>query len=258
MRQATRGRIRKPGALDDMPSGISPGSLANLQLWFDASTIKNLADGAAVAQWDDLSGNDRHLAQATGGNQPIWKAKSFNGLPCIRLDGSNDYMNCTAFSFTNLTLFIVVRINNFIGDNLGLMTFFTTGGNDYNSVDGMVITTGTPDYDIQNLRYLGGSGNPQIDIANQLYLTPFILTLRWDNSGGNAYMHINGGSDTSDSLGGYLDSVDPNTIRVGARGSSAASYARNDYAEIIAYSDLKDAPTIAAIEAYLTAKWRIG
>jgi hypothetical protein len=255
MRQATRGRTRVPGAVDDQPSGISPGSLANLQLWFDAMTIKNLADGAAVSQWNDLSGNNRHLAQATGGNQPIWKEKGLNGLPCVRFDGSNDYMTCTAFAHTNLTMFGVVFPTDWISNDICVFSLFAAGSEDWNSADGWAFSTGVGDYQFNWLRYVGA--NAMSMSVSPAWYNPMIVTLRLDNSGATAYVHINGGADTSDT---YSDTtqIDAASMRIGARGTTLNNYSRIDYAEIIAYSDLLSSANIAAIEAYLTAKWRIG
>jgi len=251
----TKGRTRYPGAISDVVVGVNPKSLSNLQLWFDAMTIKSLADGAAVAQWNDLSGNGRHLAQATGGSQPLYKAKGLNGLPCVRFDGSNDYMDCTAFAHTNLTMFGVVFPTNWITNDLCVFSMFATGAQDWNSADGWIFSSGVGDYQFNWLRAIGA--NILTVTLSPAWFNPLLVTLRLDNSAATAYVHINGGADTSDT---YSDttSIDSNTMRIGARGTTLGSYGRIDYAEIIAYNDLKDAATIAAIEAYLTAKWRIG
>jgi hypothetical protein len=57
------------GAIPQIPRGgiLGPDALANLELWFDATTIVGVSNGDAVPQWDDLSGNERHATEATIG-----------------------------------------------------------------------------------------------------------------------------------------------------------------------------------------------
>lgn len=50
--------------------------------------------GATAAQWDDISGNAKHLVQATPALQPVVAADAF-GRPCLRFDGVDDYMLST-------------------------------------------------------------------------------------------------------------------------------------------------------------------
>jgi hypothetical protein len=48
---------------------------------------------AAVSQWNDASGNARHLKQATGAAQPAVQADG-----SILFDGTSDYLKCDAFT----------------------------------------------------------------------------------------------------------------------------------------------------------------
>lgn len=54
---------------------------------------------AGVSQWDDLSGNNRHWAQATTGSQPTFGATSGpNGTPAITFDGVDDNLRNTTLT----------------------------------------------------------------------------------------------------------------------------------------------------------------
>lgn len=55
---------------DDVGAVVVGPPLANLAAAFDAS-INITSSGGFASQWADLSGNARHLLQATGANQPI-------------------------------------------------------------------------------------------------------------------------------------------------------------------------------------------
>jgi hypothetical protein len=72
-----------------------PSSLfgADLVAWFKADAgTSTTTDGNPISQWNDQSGNSHNLAQASGSLQPLYKAAIQNGMPVVRFDGSNDYL----------------------------------------------------------------------------------------------------------------------------------------------------------------------
>lgn len=91
-------------------SAFSPLTLGPA-LWFDAATIP-LADGAAVSQWDDRSGNARHATQATSGKRPVLRTSGVNGRPAVDFDGTDDELITPAY--TNgpaVSLFVVAQLD---------------------------------------------------------------------------------------------------------------------------------------------------
>jgi len=61
-------------------------------LWYSANGASNFTLLAAnkISQWLDISGNARHLNQATGGNQPTYNAIGFNSvMPCVQMASGN-------------------------------------------------------------------------------------------------------------------------------------------------------------------------
>jgi hypothetical protein len=62
--------------------------------------------GGLVSQWDDQSGNDRHLKQATGTNQPSAEADG-----SILFDGIDNYMKCDAFPLVQpMTYYLLMKV----------------------------------------------------------------------------------------------------------------------------------------------------
>jgi hypothetical protein len=61
--------------------GPSLPVISGLAAWYDANRITGLADGAAVSQWNDLSGNGRHLTQNTATNKPLYRSANPNLAP---------------------------------------------------------------------------------------------------------------------------------------------------------------------------------
>ena len=100
-------------------AGFDPSYISGLQLWldstrglFDATSGGNsvTTDGAAVARWEDRSGNNRNALQATSVNRPILKTAVQNGKNGIRFDGVNDFMATSSFAHSvPLTLFLVCK-----------------------------------------------------------------------------------------------------------------------------------------------------
>ena len=98
-------------------SAIQPDATSGtLEHWFKADAMVGngdvTSDGDSVSQWTDSNalGN---ATQGTGGNQPIYKTNQINSLPCVRFDGSDDWMSADNTSTaTTQTRFIVAKATN--------------------------------------------------------------------------------------------------------------------------------------------------
>lgn len=66
-------------------------------LWVDASDAATITlNVTRVSQWNDKSGNNRHLLQATSGNQPLFVAGGLNGLDVVHFDLTTRGMKTSA------------------------------------------------------------------------------------------------------------------------------------------------------------------
>lgn len=63
-----------------------------------ASQITGKNDGDAISQWNDVSGHGRHLLQATGGKQPLYKTNINYSVPAVRFDGIDDFLQTAGFT----------------------------------------------------------------------------------------------------------------------------------------------------------------
>jgi len=64
-------------------------------LWLDAADPGTITEsGGAVSQWDDKSGNNHHVVQATAAARPTYSATAFNGQPTIFFDATDDLLAC--------------------------------------------------------------------------------------------------------------------------------------------------------------------
>ena len=90
--------------------GVSALPTANLLFQYDAELGITL-NGSNVSQWDDQSGNGRHMTQGTAANQPEYVSNGFGSFHTIRFDASNDVLANTSMGgiASPLTIYMVVK-----------------------------------------------------------------------------------------------------------------------------------------------------
>jgi hypothetical protein len=84
-------RLLRPKAA----SGFDPRTIADLSVWYDASVASSITIETGVSQWNDLSGNNRHLTQTITNNQPAYVTNALNGRPAVDFDGTNDSLSAS-------------------------------------------------------------------------------------------------------------------------------------------------------------------
>jgi len=57
------------------------------------------ADGSAVATWDDRTPINNDATQGTAANRPTFETGEVGGNPCVRFDGSNDFLSFPTSNF---------------------------------------------------------------------------------------------------------------------------------------------------------------
>lgn len=81
---------RWDGRLFGKPKLWTPAEISTT-IWCDAYDEDTITESSgAVSQWDDKSGNDNHLTQATGAEQPTTGTRNINGLNALDFDGVAD------------------------------------------------------------------------------------------------------------------------------------------------------------------------
>jgi hypothetical protein len=109
-------------------SSAEPWTPSNLTTyaWYDASDTNTITESAgAVSQWDDKSGNNRHVTQGTGSKQPTTGARTIGTLNVLDFDGGDILMN-TSFAVSSLNIsFAQVFKSDIISGSAG--SFFGFG-----------------------------------------------------------------------------------------------------------------------------------
>jgi hypothetical protein len=85
--------VRPPASFASRRGGFGAGSILALSpvAWFRSGM--GIATATGVSQWDDQSGNARHLKQATGAAQP-----ALQGDGSILFNGTGHFLKCDAFT----------------------------------------------------------------------------------------------------------------------------------------------------------------
>lgn len=135
------------------PLLVSPDEIGNVVAWYDADQIAlpdNTSVGnAATVNWLDLSGNARHLLQATVASQPTLQLGEIGGSAGVLFDGVDDYMQTATFTLAHpVEVFVVGRftaagnrtvVDGFAADTMAVKRIGTTA---MGAGSGGVTTTG--------------------------------------------------------------------------------------------------------------------
>lgn len=143
-----------------------PSDISGLELWLGARFVTGKNDGDAVSSWLDQSSNGRNAGQANGTKQPLYKTGIINGLPVLRFDGSDDFLNVPAIDLTGtsgLTLFVVVANITSGGDRI----IFENSTNINSFTDGFLLYRETGNSIAAALRgSAGGAGSNFVTTAS--------------------------------------------------------------------------------------------
>jgi hypothetical protein len=129
-----------------------------------------------VKKWRDRSGKGHHLAQSDPTKQPLFIESVVNGLPCVRFDGSNDYLVSGAWAYNQAKCISIVlrRYNNAFKyiyssiDAAGMALFQADGA----SEDRVSMYAGT------------GSGDPNGAIDNSVW---YLVTAEYNTTSSKIY-----------------------------------------------------------------------
>lgn len=214
-----------------------PTEIPNLAAWYRADQGITIATG--VSQWNDISGNARHLTQGTGGAQPLFVASAVNGKPAVRCDGADDFMTA-AFALTQpCTMFFAVK--NVAVGAAATHDVLVDGGT-LGTV--AIVQDNSPNFTIT----AGTARSSATTLANGVYD-------RWG-------LYLNGAPSYFTSAGATFlgpftfGANNPGGLTLGALQNGSRS-ANVEFAEAIVYSRFLSASEGARVDAYLKARYAL-
>jgi hypothetical protein len=86
---------------------------ADLAVWLDAEDTSTITlNGSTVSQWNDKSGNGRHVSQENATQQPAYTTGALSNKPVLTFDGVNDTLQRASAGLSGLSsvsIFVVMR-----------------------------------------------------------------------------------------------------------------------------------------------------
>ncbi len=222
------------------------------QAWYDAADPLTITEsGGAVSQWDDKSGNDRHVLQGNGAFQPV-----YNLSDAVDFNGSTHWLgNLNPFMWDNgeLSVFVISRPTQ-INANL----IYVSEGNTANSVPTYVPARFLSSQLGVSIRAQGGPG---FLINDTLGVAPLLNTRHlsyWKDEGDQFTARLNAADEPLAepyARAGFLtlDNFTLGAVRVGA---AIARHIRGEVNEIVICNNLSNADR-QRMEGYLAWKWGI-
>jgi len=222
-------------------------SMIQTALWLDAADASTITEsGGAVSQWDDKSGNNYHVSQATAANQPAVSTDAGNAS--LLFDGTSDYLrhNVSGTITYPSSIFLVCRNT----DTANAGHVFTV--NDSSEFDSYYTLT-QRDNSGQKLFYQSriGLNAPSIIVASS-FNTEIIEAV--SNASDDNELFSNGtsvGTDTNTWPARSYDNITVGRLRY----QSSAQYFIGHVHEIIWIRQSLNLATRQRIEGYLAHKW---
>lgn len=234
----------------------APWTPANITtaLWLDSNDSSTITQsGGVVSQWDDKSGNARHLSQATPALRPTYDATGFNSLPTIQASSSllSTNVNVSGFSGgASLWGVAAATMESTTPGNGRLFSFGQFGvNNDYDSAlrAAFILRTGS-----SNAIY-AYRVNPK-STANVSLNTPSIFGSVFNGTDHIAYVDGTAASAVS-STGNFTSAPILGLFRDNAPGSGALWVGK--CSEFILGDTTLSAADRERIEGYLAHKWAL-
>jgi hypothetical protein len=217
--------------------------------WFDASDTNTItyAFTNLVSQWNDKSGNNRHVTQANTASQPITGARTINGLNVLDFDGA-DFINKSSSTMLPAS---------------GDVAFFMVATVDVinNSADSLYGVSGTTDFQLDAVNATQFNGQINVtgagvdtSLTGGPFAGPSIYNCNFDYNGLNKYNAFIDGTQRAVNTA-YTTKLSTNqTHQIFRNRGGTAQYTDGACAEYIICEDVTT-ETRQKIEGYLAHKW---
>ncbi|HEX5791201.1 MAG TPA: InlB B-repeat-containing protein [Luteolibacter sp.] len=218
----------------------TPASISTAA-WYDAADAASITHSAGeVSQWNDKSGNARHLLQASSTNRPIYGATSWNGtsLPALSFDGTDDYIESASTIVQASTTMIAVYDQAQASSSSRPFGIRNTAGSNK-----MTFAFGTDN----SLRYDGTSTNGTISASLGQHLRVASRT----SSAQTDYLDGSPNINATVTLPTHADGY----INVGNTNSALVCPFSSKVAEAILIAGTIPQATREQVEGYLAHKW---
>lgn len=222
----------------------------NLIVWLNAQTVQG-AHGSGVSSWADGSQKGNNADQIDIANQPLLQKPAQNGMPAIKFDGTNDFMQFTNSSFSDftkgMTIFCVAKPTS---SNSGRFIDFE------NDISGDSIKFYQQNG--SNFEYAVSNGSTQTAVASPgITSGAFKLFEARHNGAGTATLHVNGVQTEKRTTMNNINNVTRNKSYLGKSHTGSNVNFNGQIAELLVYDKILPDSTCKIIEQYLIGKYAL-
>lgn len=227
------------------PGGV--GNSAENDLWLRAdkgalnSGGSEASPGQSVQTWNDQSGNDNHVTQATAGNQPVVLGNALNGQPMLTFNGTGQHMTGELGSLSAPITMISVNRFTAAATDAYVMTIGDLNANQTVSISR---ETDNNYYAFtQGAKYYGPTLSDN---------TPYIIHSRHNIASAFHEVFLNESASGATDYGASV--ITDGSLILGAD-RSISNFLGGDVAEAIIYNHILNSAQKIIVENYLAAKY---
>lgn len=230
------------------PAPWTPANLANLFAWYDPSDLSTITEvSGAVSQYDDKSGNNYHLKQATAADQPSTGVNTLNGLNVITFGGGSEKL-FTDFNIPTQTASSILMVARASATNQTIFGFLQDGNTMYRLSQIFSLSGYINVYD-DNIAPKNANGGA-------LQANTYVLLTATSQINGDVTMQVNNATPATTTTG--TTSFNVNSFVMGSLGSAGSTFALiGDVAEVIVTNDVIGSTDKTDAKNYLATKWGI-
>jgi len=244
------------GVVESGGSGaFTPKSVAGCVLWLDgndpAGNGVQPSDGSALSSWVDKSSQVNTATQATGANQPIFKANQINGNGVVQF-APPQFMNGVTSGFssgsTGRTFFAVINTSSLAS----VEYFFSYGSTGSNLAFATSVTT------LGRLNLNNFGANATATVTTMTTGTNYIVEFRYPGGGnlGTVKEYVNA---IDQLVGANANPVNTGLVSSSIGGVFFSGTLRwtGQLGELIMYNSSLSSTDESAVTSYLSTKWGI-
>lgn len=232
---------------------FNPGDL-NPDVWLDSEIgvysdagTTPAVDSDPVQQWEDQSGNGRHVTQLTLSIKPTYKTGIIGSKPVLRFDGGDYLQGTWVATNTPFRLFVVSQVSNTSQPQFN--TYFASYGISPPAKSFQVDFGASAEW--RSLHTLNaGSGFAEPTIGTPV-TDPVIMEVHGNGSGIQVYLNGVAGGSAADPTNGTFGN-----FAVG-RNRGVSSFLVGDIAEVILYGTDLSNSNADSVRSYLSNKYGI-
>jgi hypothetical protein len=225
---------------------FSPDQISNLWAWWDAADTATItATGSNVTQWDDKSGNARHMTNGT--TSPLTGTRTQNSLNVVDFTGGWMTLGANVGIPDPVTMFVVYVQDSTPGSPFIRSIVYASGSG---GEAGLRTVSTVP----QLVQQVGGTVVLTGSAISNGTWTMLSARSSPGGAGSTLTLYVDGSLvDTDTGTGGFASSS--TTLRIGEYNGSGARLLDGAVAEVIIYSAALSSGDRVLVEDYLSTKW---